>query len=519
MKVANKDQIKEIDQKAMNNFKIPGSVLMENAAIAVFGEVLKKPELMIQGKTLILCGTGNNGGDGFCVARHVYNSGFDVQVIIIGDPEKISGDALLQYDIIREMKIPCATLNGIGMPAVSESISSAGVIIDAIYGVGFTGEPSKEVLDIIGEINASKKYVVSVDIPSCVCADSGRVIKDAVMADVTVTFSLAKPGILLYPGYLYAGEVELYPISIPSAVIKSSKLKLNVLTEEEASLLVPNRFPYSNKGHYGRGVLVAGSHKMPGAVALAAFAAYKSGLGVAETCIPESIANCIQTNVVEAVTTPLPELDGKHCLKGAGDLKVSLSRANAVAVGPGMGTGGEVKEVVELVLKNATCPIIIDADGINAIAKCPEVLKDTAATVVITPHIKEFSRISGLTVDEIREDIVGAAVNFAMDYGVTVVLKDARSVIAHPVSETYINITGHNAMAKGGSGDVLTGVILALCAEGMNAYDASVLGSFIHGKAGEVAAAKLGSYGVMASDIAREIPNVISALVGEQCLQ
>ena len=508
MKVANAEKIRRADKITIEGYGIPGVVLMENASQGVARVCLKELEGIKEPSVLVIAGKGNNGGDGYAAARLLKNNGVKCEIVVLGDLKEIKGDAKINLDVAHKIGIPITN----DISDIDEKIKNADIVLDAIFGTGFAGQAREPHATIIEKINKLAKKVVSVDIPSGVNADNGHTDGSCVMADVTVTFALPKLGNLLYPGAENTGRLEVIDISIPEQVIDTLRIDTNYLTEEEAKALLPKRTPRSNKGTYGKLLILAGSEKMPGAAFLAGKSAYRTGVGLVYSGIPYHRRKVFQQLLPEAICIPLDDYEGTVYDESYDGIADIIDDMTAIAVGPGLGNGKYVKDFVERVLRNAKVPVIIDADGLNAISKNPDVLRKTSRTPVITPHPGEMSRLTGLTVKEILADPLECARKFAINYNAITVLKDARTIIAHPDGRVYINLTGNNAMAKGGSGDVLTGIISALVAEGMDSYSAACLGCYIHGKAGDMAAEDIGHYGVLARDLCEYTAKVLKSM-------
>ena len=505
MKVSNVSQMQLLDRMTIEETGIEGIMLMENASKAVF-DVCKGYLNSICGKhAVIVCGVGNNGGDGFAIGRMLKNIDIQTKILFLGDKEKLKEDAYANYELAFNMGIE------IEKNFVENFFNDADIIIDAIFGTGFKGELRQLESSVIKAINESKKYVVSVDLPSGVNGDTGEVSSICIKANETVTFQLPKIGILLYPASDYCGKITTADISIPKENIDKINFKINVLTKQEASSFLPKRENRSNKGTFGKVVLLAGSAEMTGAGVFSAKSAYKSGCGLVYANMPEECRTVMNVLVPEAIFKTVDSKYGKFSTESIKSI-YGLEEAGAVILGPGIGGGEEVSKFVEGVLREVKSPIVIDADGLNAIAKNKKILKSEKTKTIVTPHIKEMSRLTGLSVAEILKDTINVAKDFAKENNVVVLLKDARTIIANPDGDIYINTTGNNSMAKGGSGDVLSGVIGALLAQGMPIFEGAVLGCWLHGVAGDLAAKEFGHYGVMASELADYISYAIKEI-------
>ncbi len=505
MKVANAEEMRRLDKITIDETGIPGIVLMENAARAVYEKCISFLNFEKKKRVLVVCGGGNNGGDGFAAARLLKNINFEVSIFLLADEEKIKGDAKINLEIIKKYKVPFVK----DMDKIEECLENTDLIVDAVLGTGFKGEIRERESFVINKINLSNKYVISIDIASGVNSDNGKVSKTSVLADETVTFALPKVGNILYPGAENCGKLSVADISIPYFNIEKSGIKVNTLTFKEASMLLPKRKNRSNKGSYGKVYVFAGSENMTGAGVFCCKAAYKSGCGLVYANFLPECRNILQSLVPEAVFKPITGSDGMF---GKESYKSSegIENADAVIIGPGIGQGEEVSLFVEEVITKVKSPIVIDADALNVLVNKKEILKNLQKCQgIITPHPGEMGRLMGISVKEVLDDIINIACDFAKEYNVIVVLKDARTIIADPDGNVFVNTTGNNSMSKGGSGDVLCGVIGGLLAQGLNSFHAAALGVYIHGKAGDLAAKKIGSYGVLASELADFIPFAI----------
>jgi NAD(P)H-hydrate epimerase len=363
-------------------------------------------------------------------------------------------------------------------------------------------------------MNAADVPILSVDIPSGVNADTGKAADCAVHAHTTVTFGLAKVGLMTGEGAKYTGRVFVENISLPAEALlpPAGEDWVQALRPADVTALLPKRPTRSNKGTFGRVCVIAGCREMPGAAVLCCKAAYKAGAGYVHACVVQGVAQIIQSCAHEVVTTILS--DENKFKNNFTEIEAALSHAKVIAIGPGLGRTPETFVFVREIIKNATAPLVIDADGLMAIADDMSVLKSLKAPCVITPHPGEMAALTGREISEILDDTVSAAQNFAKTHGVVTLLKDSRTVIASPDGRTFINLTGTSALAKAGTGDVLTGILAALIAQGLDAFDATVLAAHLHGLAGESAAKKLSDYGVNASDVVEHLPPVLHSLGG-----
>jgi len=510
MKLALASEMRELDRQAIKDYGIPGAVLMENAGRGLVSEMEKAWGPVKGGKYVVFCGKGNNGGDGLVIARHLHNMGASVAVRIFSDEMK--GDALVNLKAARKMALDVKPL-GKGLKAETASVRHADAVVDAIFGTGLTQEVGQPYRAVIDMINASARRVVSVDIPSGVDSDRGCIMGCAVRADMTATFGLPKRGLYLYPGAQMAGDIRVVDISIPVEAIDKAPVKAHLLTPDSMRGLLPPRRPDTHKGTYGHLFILAGSAGKTGAAVMAAQAALRSGAGLVTVGVPEGL-NCIfEEKLTEAMTLPLPETPEKTLsFKGLGKILEGLTGKTALALGPGISTNPDTAKLVAALLPKVKIPILIDADGLNILSIDDEPLKKVKAPVVLTPHPGEMGRLLGVLAREVQADRPAAALDLASQYGMPVVLKGARTLIAAPSGEFYINPTGNPGMATAGTGDVLTGIIGSFMAQGLPVMDAARLGVYLHGLAGDMASAEIGQAGLIAGDIIEHIPNGLTSL-------
>jgi NAD(P)H-hydrate epimerase len=494
MKLVSGKKMAEIDKYAINRIGIPGSVLMENAGKGVFNEFLIKFAPEKNASILIICGKGNNGGDGFVVARYLFNNGFsNFKIILLAQSNRLKGDALINFQICKNIGISVdEAVSYEDFTKITEN-KNFDFIFDAVLGTGLNSKVRDFYEKIINYINTNKGVTISIDIPSGLDSEKGIPLGNSVKANLTCTFAYKKIGLSTYPGFLYAGDVKVIDISIPE------NRHFTFETFETDENIVKNIYKQRNisghKGTFGHAVVIGGSAGFTGAPFLSAKAALKAGAGLVTSVIPQDINIIMESMFAEAMTYPV---NLKNFDKNA--LLDFINAKNAVLIGPGMGTSDESKNFFFDIAKYINVPVVIDADGLNILAKDIGYLEKFKQQIVITPHPGEMSRLCSVSVKEIQENRVAIAKEFAKKYGISVVLKGARTVITNG-NETYINPTGSNAIATGGSGDVLSGMILSFLAQGYTMDDASVIGAYLHGLAGEVAEKKLCKESVIASDI------------------
>ncbi len=514
MKIVTADEMREIDRTAIEEYGIPGLVLMERAGLAV---ALRIRELYTSKKVVALCGGGNNGGDGLVAARNLFNWGYKVLVIMTAKKEGLSPDCALQFQIVKKMGIQAEFRSTLSIKDIHSS-----VVIDAVFGTGLARPVTGAFAGLFSFLNSADAPVVAVDMPSGISSDTGEILgQAAVMADCTVTFGLSKMGHFLYPGAEHTGKLFVEDIGFPACLLESDSIKTSLIGRETASALIPARPANSFKGDYGHVLVIAGSRGKTGAALMCGHAALRSGSGLVTLGVPESLAESFQCRVTEAMVLPLPDDgNGMMSLKALDSiLRFAAEKIDVIAIGPGIGVSPATKQIMtELVLRSAV-PMVIDADGMNSIsasgrnaAEVIDLLQKARAPIIFTPHPGEMAR---LIYKPKITDRLGMPVSFAVNSGSYLVLKGVPTIIAVPEGNIFINTTGNPGMATAGAGDVLTGIIASLLGQGLNPADASALGVFIHGMAGDKAA-KAGAYSLIASDIINALPAVFMELQGNR---
>ncbi|MEQ2466294.1 NAD(P)H-hydrate dehydratase [Niallia sp. CLA-SR-H024] len=482
--------MKRCDVTTIQKIGMPSMVLMERAALSVVEE-LDSFDLT---RVLVVCGSGNNGADGYAVARLLHLQNIKVDVLFVGDEQKRTTENKQQQKI--------AEYYGVSSEKKIEN-NPYTTIVDALFGIGLSRPLSGKYLEIIEQVNQAEGEILSVDIPSGISADNGKVMGNAIKATRTVTFAFRKLGLVLYPGADYAGVVKVKDIGITARGFEGRFPKIYTYTRKDLER-IPRRQSYSNKGTYGKILVVAGSKNMSGAAYFSAKAAYRMGAGLVRIVTPEENRQILQTLLPESIVTTYQrsQLDGDW-------LTEAINWASAIVIGPGMGISEEAKYLLSKVLSISKVPLVIDADAITLVAKEPELLHDHEQKIIMTPHVGEMSRLTGKPIPKIADDIIEVAEKFAAEKKLTCVLKDARTIVTEGTEDTYVNISGNNGMATGGTGDVLTGVIVGLLAQGLREREAARLGVYIHGLAGDAAAAQKGPYGMLADDVCDAINEVV----------
>ena len=488
-------EMKLCDSFTIDKKGIPSRTLMERAAEAVVSEIINADFNISH--VIFLCGSGNNGGDGFAAARFLAQRarerGIDssIETVFVGEDGKESTECAYQ----RKKALDS------GIAEVSKpNIEGATLIVDAIFGIGLTRNIEGNIASLIKRVNSSKAKVVSVDIPSGINADTGAVMGIAIEADMTVTIARKKIGLLLFPGAEKCGRLIKVDIGIDTEALGG---KNSIFSSKRIPFAMPKRSPSSNKGDFGKILIVGGAENMAGAAYLSSLAAYRSGAGLVRIFTTEKNRIILQTLIPEAVLITYSSDDDIPKL-----LTQYVNDSDAVVIGPGLSKSCAARLMLETVLENVSCPLIIDADALNILSESPDLWELVGKSTVITPHMGEMSRLTGKSISELKENAVKNALDFAKEKGVICCMKDASTVISDG-DRVYINKSGCSALSKGGSGDVLTGIIAALSAVKNDIFEASCIGTYIHGRAGTIAAEKLGEYSLLARDIAESIDKAI----------
>jgi len=509
MKVVSADEMREIDRRAIEEYGLPGVVLMENAgrsaADAIEGICMEKGVDTV----LIIAGNGNNGGDGFVVARHLVNRGIDCTILLAGKMAGVKGDAKVNLDIAGKMGIEVReSLMDISL--VEEEIRSAGLIVDAIFGTGLTKEVEGFHAEVIDAINMFDSPIVSLDIPSGLDASSGKVLGTTVEADMTVTFCLPKIGCIMHPGAGYVGDLIMADIGTPIDLLENRDLKTSLILEEDAAELLLPRDEESHKGSYGHLLIVAGSRGKTGAAVLAADAAIRGGAGLVTLAAPASLNDILEIKLTEVMTEPVrEEKDGFFAKGAAANILEKLEGKSALVLGPGISRHDETGQMLRQILEKLSLPAVIDADAIWHLSNSKELIKESKAPLILTPHPGEMARLLAISAADVQADRIGISRRFVAEYGCYLILKGARTIVAAPSGEIFINSSGNAGMASAGTGDVLSGLIGALLCQGCSPLESAIAGVWIHGTAGDKAAEEMGEAGLIASDIIRKMPEVM----------
>ncbi|MBI2569168.1 MAG: NAD(P)H-hydrate dehydratase [Candidatus Schekmanbacteria bacterium] len=524
MKVVTSHVMQRLDREAIELTAIPGLVLMENAGLRAADAILDVFRESGAGAVSVVCGKGNNGGDGFVIARHLANRGASVRVFVAADPATLQGEALGNYVIAQKMGLE---IRQIASPEELEQnradLLSCDVLVDALLGTGLRAAATGVAAAIIAVLRASDRPICAVDVPSGVSSDTGQIIGPAVAADLTVTFGLPKVGLAVYPAAALAGRVRVVDISLPAAVLAGADTPYAILLPDEWRWPFPPRSLDIHKGKLGKLLVVATSRGFTGAGIMASHAAMRMGAGLVTIACPASCNNAIEPAIIEAMTAPMPETDQGTLSAEAREAIIDLSDTrDAVLLGPGLGAVAETRRLALDILSLVNRPMVVDADGLNALAADPDALQRLAdppfqsRQLVLTPHHGEAARLLGTPVTEVSARQLESALELARRSGATVVLKGHRSVVAAPDGRASINTTGNPGMATGGMGDVLTGIIGAFLGRGLAGYAAAVGGTYLHGLAGDRAAARLGQESLIATDLLGELPALLRHLTSAE---
>ena len=507
MKIASVSEIRALDKKA-EDFGLTPEILMENAGSAAFYAIEKEMHGVANKRFVLFAGTGNNGGDGFVVARKLASSGAIVSVFLMGDEKKLKGTALKNYK--RLYGFPVERYNVKFFDRVTEmNIFRCDAIVDAIFGIGISREIKDIYKEIIQGINISKKPVFSIDMPSGINGDSGEIMGTAVKATCTITFGLPKRGAFIYPGADYTGKLYVSHISYPPSLYNSENIKVQINTPIE----IPKREKDTYKGDFGKALFIAGSANYLGAPYFASLAFLKAGGGLSYLATPKSIAPFIASKASEVVVLPMRETAentlSQNCF---GSILKFSNKSDVVSIGSGITLNNETQELARKLMEKIEKPLIIDGDGITALSKNIDILTRRKAETIITPHLGEFSKIIGKSIKEIKQNKIALVQEFTEKYKTILVLKGAFTVIGFPDGRIMVNTSGNPGMATAGSGDVLTGVIAAMFGAGLSLEGATRTGVFLHGLSGDIKAKESGGDGITASDILNTLPEAVRIL-------
>ncbi len=512
MKIVTAAQMQALDRRAIKEARIPGLTLMSNAGAGVVA-AMEHVFGPLAGKAVtVVCGKGNNGGDGFVVARLLRQKRTQVQVLLMTQPSDLAGDAKTMYRRFVSVAGRSAVHVCPANDRTRTLLRTSDLIVDALLGTGLSAPVTGPYRKAIDAINDAGLPVTAVDLPSGIHADTGAVLDVAVRATLTVTFGLPKLGLYVGPGIDHAGEIRVVDIGIPQRYADAVESRISLITMDTAHRLLPQRIPSAHKGTYGHVGIIAGSVGKTGAAALAAKAALRVGTGLVTVATPTSVNDTLEAKLLEAMTVPMPETEARTLARSGLERLVSFANArSAIAVGPGLTTHPETVELIQALIPRLEKPSVLDADALNALAGRTSLLTACKIQPILTPHPGEMARLEEqATPQSINADRIGTATRFAQRRGVILVLKGARTVVAHPDGRAAICPTGNPGMATAGTGDVLTGMIVGLLAQRLSEWDAACAGVYFHGLAGDLAAAQLGPAGMTAGDVIDRIPYALT---------
>jgi len=491
-------EMREMDRRTINEVGISGLILMENAGIGILKLVTNAVKNMDSPRIFIICGKGNNGGDGMVVVRHLRNASHDVHAFLLGESGKLKGDALANYRMLSGMGV---RVHEIKDAAGLKKTPGPDLIVDALLGTGVQGPVQGAMADVIAWMNAQGVPVISVDMPSGVDSDSGSIQGIAVRAAETGTMGEMKCGLVLPPGREMAGRVSVIDIGIPGIVKEKQNVRTWIPQKQDIGLRLPARPAAAHKGTFGKVAVLAGSTGMTGAAALSSRSVLMAGAGLVILGIPEGLNMILEQKLTEVITRPLPQTDtGSLSVTAAPVINELLEWADAAAVGPGLSDHPDTVQLLHDLIPRVSIPLVLDADGINAFEGQARLLEKRKSPWIITPHAGELARLTGYSIDQILADRISIARDCAARFHAVLVLKGSPTVIADPGGDIFLNPTGNSGMATAGSGDVLTGMIAGLLGQSVPYLDAALCGVYLHGLAGDLAAGETGQRSMLASD-------------------
>lgn len=497
---------------------LPSLVLMENASLRL-AEVLQQHfELDPPKRIVIVCGRGNNGGDGMALARHLYNIGFQVQVFLLADPEELKGDAAVNYKVAKNFGVPIRALKTQSeLSLLVEPLKSADLVVDALLGTGITGEVRGLYAEAIPLINDHASRILSVDIPSGIDSDTGEVCGVAVRADATVTLGAIKIGLVFFPGADYSGDLFLGSLGVPEKLLADMRICSFASTYELVHRVLPPRYPNTHKGNYGRVLIVGGAPGMTGAAIMAGKAALRSGAGLVQIALPKSLNIAVEASTLEVMSFPLPETEeGTIAPETIDVLAPRIDWADVIAVGCGISRNERTQTFIRQLIAQVDKPMVVDADGLIALAGYGEILRQRKSLTILTPHPGEMSALLQTKTETVQKERAKIALRAARDFNAIVVLKGARTITADPNGLMFVNLTGNAGMATGGSGDVLTGMIASLLAQSLcrrleiNPVEVVAAAVFLHGLSGDIASWEKGEVALTAGDLIDALPRAFN---------
>jgi len=508
-------EMRRLDALTIQRYGTPGRVLMERAGSGATQVLLEQFPHVRRKRVLIVAGKGNNGGDGFVMARLLRRKGVRAEVVLLGKASDVKGDAARMLKAVRRSRVPLLEVaTNQEVAHLAARISDAVLLVDAIFGTGLNAPVDGRYAEVLHLMNASGVPIFAVDIPSGLDADRGLPLGVAIQAEATATFAFAKVGQVMHPGVEHVGTLAVVDIGIAAAAVAEVEPRMRLLDANEVAPLVPVRPPDSHKGSCGHVLVIAGSRGHTGAALLAAHAACRSGAGLTTLAGPASLNAIYSGGAPEVMTAGLRDVDGLLEFDEAAVRKL-LEGKTALVVGPGMGTHAAAETLVRFLLAEVSLPMVIDADALTCVSRNLGALKDARARTLLTPHPGEMARLLAVETPAVQADRLGTARSFAVAHRCVLVLKGARSLIATPAGAVAINPTGNPGMASGGMGDALSGILGSLLAQGLTPADAACLGVYLHGEVADHVAARRGQIGLLASDVIDGVPAGIARLCFE----
>ena len=502
MKVVYTEKINEMDKKVVSDFGVDSQILMENAAISVVNFLFKEFKSLEDKKILIFCGGGNNGGDGFAIARKLHSLKSKVKVILLKSEKDLKGDAKINFERIKKFGI--MILDSIDLIKIKEEIENCEIIIDAIFGTGLKREIEGEIKEVINLINNSNRYILSVDIPSGINGDNGLEMGISVKAKTTITFGLPKIGNLLLPGFDRCGKLFLSYISYPNKIYEDIKIETN------DPLFLPERKKKLHKKDFGDILFISGSNKYMGAPYFSSYSFLKCGGGYSRLSTVKSIVPYLSITGKEIVYYSMDETNEGTIAKSNFEKIIEIVKeVDMVVLGPGMGLNNETQELIKDLIVSINKPLLIDGDGLTAIKDNLDLIKNRKYPTILTPHMGEFIRLTKIDKEEIEKNKVKILIEKSKELNSIIVLKGYHSLISYPDGSLYINMSGNPGLAKAGTGDVLNGVICGMYGIGLNIFDAVRMGVFIHGLCADILKERLGEDGITATDLINFLPFTI----------
>lgn len=514
MNVLSADQMQSLDRRTIHEAGIPGSVLMERAGAGVVAAMEHEFGRLSGLRITVCCGKGNNGGDGFVIGRLLHRKRIRVRILLMTRVKDLRGDALTMYRKFVARAGAAAVVANPSETRIRSILESSDVAVDALLGTGLSSPVSDRYRAVVEALNASSCPVVAVDLPTGIHSDSGEVLGMAVRARLTVTFGCPKLGLYTGAGIDHAGSIQIVDIGIPRSYVEALDSPVSLISREDVALSLPVRHRSSHKGTFGHAGIIAGSVGKTGAAALAGRAALRTGAGLVTLAVPSRANAVLESKLLEVMTVPMPDTEAGTLARAAmKELLAFIQDRTAIAIGPGLTTHPETVALVQAILKKMERPCVIDADGLNALANSSDPLHRCKAPAIVTPHPGEMARLLSSTPRLVNEDRITSARSFADTHRSTVVLKGARTIVAHPNGFVAICPTGNPGMATAGTGDVLTGMLVSLLAQQLEPWDAACAAVYLHGLAGDLAARDLGEAGMIAGDLLARIPMAIEQTI------